>query len=70
MYSEWATEHIIQSKVANPQRCPWSGPVEVTSDEGKDNQQQMKISSDLGNRHPDERTEVKQYTPPSGGAGV
>jgi hypothetical protein len=31
-----------QSKVANPLRCPWSSPVEVTSDEG----------SDLGNRHP------------------
>ena len=25
-----------QSKVANPLRCPWSSPVEITSDEGKD----------------------------------
>jgi hypothetical protein len=25
-----------QSKFANPLRCPWSSPVEVTSDEGKD----------------------------------
>ena len=25
-----------QSKVANPLRCPWSSPVEVASDEGKD----------------------------------
>ena len=25
-----------QSKVANPLCCPWSSPVEVTSDEGKD----------------------------------
>jgi hypothetical protein len=24
-----------QSKVANPLRCPWSSPVEVPSDEGK-----------------------------------
>ena len=39
-----------QSKVANPLCCPWSSPVEVPSDER--NQQQMKIRSDLGNRHP------------------
>ena len=33
-------DHRLQkgkSKVANPLRCPWSSPVEVPSDEGKDN---------------------------------
>jgi hypothetical protein len=63
-----------QSKVANPLRCPWSSPVEVTSDEGMTkyqiaatNNYWEKFYEHLGTNG---RTEVKQYSPPSGGARV